>query len=126
MKTGRILVVDDDEAIRSAIRRALEYAGHAVGEANNGHDALAKLAAEPYDVVITDLIMPDSDGLELTFKMRRIHPGLHVIAISGGGRMPPERYLELARSAGAAAGLAKPFLMDQLLTVVESMLAPKQ
>ena len=117
-----ILIVEDDEAVRSVLRRCLERAGYGVREAGEGGAALKLLAAAPADLIITDLVMPDMEGIALIFSLRKSHPKLPVIAISGGGRMKPEVYLEVAKAGGAARILAKPFDVDILLGLVQEQI----
>lgn len=119
----RILLVDDDEALRTALRRALERDGHQVVEACDGRDALLQLDRQPVDLVITDLIMPESEGVELTFSLQKRSPKLPVVAMSGGGSWAPELYLSIAKTAGAADVFVKPFPIGDLLTRVRSLLA---
>lgn len=118
-----ILVVDDDGPMRSSLRRSLEREGYMVIEAGNANEALVQLKHTSAQLVITDIIMPDADGLELLFTLHRSHPGLKVIAISGGGQFAPEFHLSLASRAGATAVLPKPFQTDVLLEQVRTLLA---
>jgi CheY-like chemotaxis protein len=122
---ARILLVEDDEAVREILRKALVSAGHAVEEASNGDVALAAYRREAADVVITDLVMPDKDGLETIMVLRRIDPAVKIIAMSGGGRTlgSGQLYLETARSIGALQILAKPFTGSALLLAVTEVLA---
>lgn len=122
MKNARILLVDDDQPIRAALRRAFDREGYTVLEATNGIEALKVVESQPVDLVVTDIIMPDSEGIELTFALRKLHPTLPVIAMSGGGDWAPEPYLAIARTAGAAHVLVKPFVTDDLLACVRSTL----
>lgn len=89
-----------------------------------GKDALAKITKGSFDLIVTDIIMPDMEGIELILRLRRRSRDLPIIAISGGGRGGPEVYLELARSCGAARVLAKPFEAAQLLSYVNEALQP--
>ena len=75
------------------------------------------------DLVITDLIMPESEGVELTFSLQKRSPKLPVVAMSGGGSWAPELYLSIAKTAGAADVFVKPFPIGDLLTRVRSLLA---
>jgi two-component system, chemotaxis family, chemotaxis protein CheY len=122
---ARILLVEDDEAVREILRKALASAGHVVDEASNGDVALAAYRREAADLVITDLVMPDKDGLETIMALRKIHPGVKIIAISGGGLSigSGQLYLETARSIGALQVLAKPFTGSALLQAVTEVLA---
>ena len=120
-----ILLVDDDEAVRSVLRRGLERAGYEVREAGEGGAALKLLASAPADLVITDLVMPDMEGIELILALRKTHPKLPVIAMSGGGRaVGPGSYLQIARACGAVKILAKPFATEQLLAALQELLGP--
>lgn len=113
-----ILLVDDDAAFRAAAKRALTGAGHTVEEAADGRRALKSLKSAQPDVVVTDIIMPDSDGIELIAALRKAHPGLRVLAVSGRGNMGPLDLLKMASVVGADATLSKPFSGDELLEAV--------
>ena len=117
----RILLVDDDDALRSVLRRALERAGYMVFEAADGRAALRVIAEGPVALVITDLVMPDMEGLELIRSLRRSHPVLPVIVISGGTGPGMEDYLPVAKLLGAAHILTKPFELPQLIDAVRSL-----
>ena len=117
-----ILVIDDDEAFRNVLRRMLLRAGHQVVEAPDGAAALGSLKRAMVDLVITDIIMPNMEGIETIRAMRRDCPTLRIIAMSGGGRMRPEGYLEVARAFGAAQVLRKPFEAAQLFAAVDAAL----
>lgn len=119
----RILLVEDDDALRLTLRRSLERAGYETVEAAHGREALARLAEGPVDLVITDIVMPEMEGVELILQLRRSHPRLPVIAMSGGGRTGGDEYLKLARAGGAAKLLAKPFKPEQLLLAVREVLS---
>ncbi len=116
-----ILVVDDDATVRHVIRRSLEQAGYDVREATNGAEAFRALCAAHFDLVITDILMPDRDGLEVIILMRKQAPGTKVIAISGATDAP---FLLSATGLGAAGVLAKPFKPDEMLTLVKDLLGP--
>jgi CheY-like chemotaxis protein len=116
---ARILVVDDEEGVRSLLRHLLTAAGHYVVEATNGKDATEKLKAEHIDLMITDLVMPEREGIETILELHRTRPDLGIIAMSGafGGQ-----FLRAARLFGARATLAKPIDPDVLLAEVEGFL----
>lgn len=116
-----ILVVDDDAAFRAAVSRALTGAGHRVDEAADGRQALKVVRAAQPDVVVTDIIMPDSDGIELIAALKKAHAGVRVLAISGRGNMGPLDLLKMASVVGADATLAKPLSGDELLEAVEQL-----
>jgi DNA-binding response OmpR family regulator len=119
---ARILVIDDDNQIREMIRQMLTREGYEVVEAANGKQGAKVFREKPTDLVITDLIMPEKEGIETIVELRRDHPSLKIIAISGGGRTPPEIYLEDARLLGAHITLRKPFERQELLEAVRKLL----
>jgi DNA-binding NtrC family response regulator len=118
-----ILIIEDDEMVGLLIKAPLEEAGHTARLASNGKAGLRMIAQRPADLVITDIVMPEMDGLETISKLRESNPGLRVIAISGGGRwMPAESNLRLSGLMGASRTLQKPIPPDLLLTEVEAVL----
>lgn len=118
-----ILVVDDDPEIRSTLKKVLEMSGHTVHTASSGMEAQQCLAAHTVHLMITDIVMPDQDGLESMRQARESHPGLPVIAMSGGGRLRTDNYLRLAKAFGASDVLEKPFDTTTLLAIVKQVLA---
>lgn len=118
-----LLLIDDDPEMRSMIRRTLERSSFTVLEAEDGRAGLDLLGTKPVDLVLTDIIMPEMEGIELILRLRRDYPHLRVIAMSGGGRFAPNDYLQVAKVSGAARILAKPFTIEQLLTTVREVLA---
>ena len=120
-----ILVVDDNEQLRSTIRRGLTLAGHDVTEAANGRAALALLVGARFDLILTDIVMPDMEGLELTRLIRKQDATAKVIAMSGGGRGTADDYLAFATRFGATATLQKPFTIEDLTkTIAAALRAP--
>jgi CheY-like chemotaxis protein len=117
-----ILLVEDEQPVRASIRDLLEDAGYSVSEAGDGRQGLEACGAAHYDLVITDMLMPRADGVELIQALKSYHADVPILAISGGGRVPGELCLTLAGSLGAAATLAKPFSRDALLAAVSSCL----
>ncbi|MBD3337336.1 MAG: response regulator [Candidatus Eisenbacteria bacterium] len=117
----RILIVDDDDQVRSMLRLTLERAGYEVEEAPDGRAAVACSARKPFDLVITDIIMPELEGFETIHKLRTAHPEVKIIAISGGGRLAPDGYLEVAGNLGAARSFVKPVDRDELLKAVHEL-----
>ena len=124
---ARILVVDDEKPARFTIRDILESAGHEVDEATNGNEAISSQSANPFDLIIIDIIMPEKDGAGATIELKRNYPDLKIIAISGGGRTKNLDCLklapELADEFGADRILAKPFSEDELLERVNDCLS---
>jgi CheY-like chemotaxis protein len=110
----RILVVDDNAGVRTSARALLEAAGFQVVEAESGAAALRVLRSEGTDVVLTDIFMPDTDGIELIHALRRDSPDLPIVAMSGGGK----DVLAVARSFGAAGIVEKPLTQRKLVGAI--------
>jgi CheY-like chemotaxis protein len=119
---ANILLVDDDDAIRKVLRITLTRLGHAVEEVSNGSTAWAKFEARPADVVIMDLIMPETEGLETIRQFKRNGAQTKILAISGGGRMDARDLLTIAQQLGADKALAKPFTQEELITALNGLL----
>ncbi len=122
---ARILVVDDDVAVREMVRRMLERAGHSVIDAANGAEALTLCRLTRPELVVTNIVMPEKEGLELIRELRAEQPDLPVIAMSGGGQAARGAYLDMARAFGAIGTLTKPFDRTTLLRAVEHALVPR-
>lgn len=119
----RILVIDDDEQVRGLLVRMLERAGFDdVDQAADGNAGLARYQDTPADLVITDIVMPEKEGLETIQDLRRISPDVRIIAISGGGLNQPGNYLQLARHFGANEVLTKPIRYETFVTAVRAVL----
>ena len=118
----RILVIDDDEQMRDLLQRAMQWAGFEVVAAENGRLGQQSFEAQPADLIITDLIMPDQEGLETISVLKKRYPAVKIIAISGGGRIGPEAYLPAALELGADRVFAKPFDVKELVTAVQALL----
>ena len=121
MKT--ILLVDDDDLFGDMVKKTLLHLGYAVVRAHNGNEALQLYDPLKVDLVLTDLIMPDKEGLELISELRHAHPTVKIIAMSGGGRNTPEEYLPIARLLGAVRTLTKPFEQEELAKALTDSLA---
>ena len=113
----RVLVIEDNGDLRDVVRLALESAGHQVRTARQGLEGLACLNGHEVDLVVTDLFMPEMDGIEVIAALRRQFPGVKIVAMSG---RPGVDYLAVAKELGAARILRKPFVMDDLLHAVEA------
>jgi CheY-like chemotaxis protein len=121
---ARILVVDDVEAIRQAMAIVLEKEGHEVVQAADGLDGIRRLRETPVDLLVTDVLMPGADGIEVIKAVRQHAPQLKVIAMSGGGNQLPAGFsLKMAQAFGAKAVLYKPFENAELVEAVRSVLA---
>jgi CheY-like chemotaxis protein len=119
---ARILLIEDDESVRPMLRLVLTHFGHTVMEAVDGKEGLALVASSDFDLVITDLVMPEVEGLDVLMQLRKRTPPIKAIAISGGGRVHPKGYLQLAKRLGASKVLRKPFSNDALLAAVQEVL----
>jgi DNA-binding response OmpR family regulator len=123
LKVANILVIDDEAPMRRFVALALARQGHAVAEAADGAAALKILAERPTDLVITDLLMPETDGIETIMELRRLYPMTKIIAISGGGEYRSGAdFLRAAESLGADLTLTKPFQFQALLPAVQALL----
>jgi DNA-binding response OmpR family regulator len=120
----RVLVIDDEAGLRQTIRRMLEIAGHEVTEAENGRVGVEAYRLRPTDVVVTDIIMPQKEGIETIREIRALDPNVRIVAISGGGRRQNMDFLRIAGKLGATITLAKPFRKDELIACVEGRELP--
>ena len=120
---ARILVIDDEVEIRSLLRALLERAGYEVLDAEDGNAAGEVCRNGSVDLIITDLLMPVQDGLEVIVEMKRECPDIKVIAVSGGGRSAQLNLLPAARQLGAARTFEKPFSTRALLDAITELLA---
>ncbi|MBN1278495.1 MAG: response regulator [Chlorobium sp.] len=118
----RILVIEDDEAVRKFVCKLLVSDGYNVICACNGKEGIAAMHnSENISHVITDLIMPEKEGIETIGEIRKNWPMVKIIAMSGGGKVGPENYLLIADAIGAHATLKKPFGRQELLSVIKSL-----
>jgi YesN/AraC family two-component response regulator len=120
---GKILIIDDEPYILLMLKKMLERAGYEVDLASNGREGLELFSKASADLVITDIIMPDKEGLELILEMKKKRPGLKIIAMSGGGRISPESYLECAQHFGAEKVFQKPFKQKEMVTAVKELMS---
>lgn len=117
----RILVVDDDHDVRKMLHRGLAIMGHKVFVAENGALALSLLREREFDLVLTDIFMPEMDGFEFLKELRKHHACLPAIALSGGGQgMSGEFFLNIARRFGVYCTLQKPFSLTEVSMAIES------
>ena len=117
-----ILIIDDDNQFRAMLREMLERTGYKVVEASNGKEGIKLYREKATDLIITDLIMPEKEGIETIMELRRDFPDVKIIAISGGGRLDPEQYLSMAKGFGARYTFVKPVEREELLQAVEELL----
>jgi len=119
----RILVIDDDVQVRQMLRQMLEREGYEVVDAPDGKEGIRLYRDEPADLIITDIIMPEKEGIGTIFELRRDFPDVKIIAISGGGRLVNKNdCLDLCRAKGIPA-FSKPFDRKELLEAIQKLLA---
>lgn len=119
---NKILLVEDDPAFADMVRKALVMFSYEVVLARDGKEALRLFDSATMLVVITDLLMPDMDGMQLIVKLQQRDPSVRIIAMSGGGLGKPETYLPMAERLGAVKTLAKPFAITELIAAIEECL----
>jgi DNA-binding response OmpR family regulator len=117
-----ILIVDDEDQMRKYMLEVLRGEGYALSEASGGKKAIRQIQRKAFNLVISDVVMPGMDGLELIQEIRKRHPTLKILAISGAGWNTPDIYLGLAMGYGADAILLKPFGSNRLIDKVASLL----
>jgi DNA-binding response OmpR family regulator len=122
---SRILVVDDEPPIRGLLRQAFEMNGYEVLEASNGVEAVRMFRENDIDLVVTDIIMPDKEGLESIMDLKEIDPDVKIIAMSGGGRLEPHSYLQMASKFGAKRVFQKPLSIALLVSAVKELIGPE-
>ena len=120
MKHRSILIIDDNEQVRTFLRNVLEQAGYIVTEAPNGHEGLLQFKQTPTALVLTDLLMPDMDGLEVTMVLHRESPTVKIIVLTGGSG--ESDFLDVAKLLGAHRTMKKPIAIAELLQAVREEL----
>jgi DNA-binding response OmpR family regulator len=121
---ARILIIDDEPSVRELLITMLMEEGHEVVEAADGKAGLRLLQERPADLVITDLIMPEKEGIETIMDLRRDFPDVKIIAMSGGGIIQAQDYLGMAQGMGAHRVFEKPFGVGAMLAAVHELLHP--
>jgi DNA-binding response OmpR family regulator len=121
-----ILIIEDDNDLREMLKISLQRRKYNVFEAQNGKEAITHFKPAVTDLVITDLIMPEEDGLKVIMKLREIKPSLKIIAISGGGKAGPGSYLNLAKALGADVIYSKPFSVNEMIKKIGELLEDEQ
>ena len=120
---AKILVIDDDEIMNSMTVQLLSEAGYEAESAHDGDLGLKILASKPFDLVVTDIVMPEKEGIETIIAIRNKSKTLPIIAISGGGKINPEQYLRMAQRFGADYTFQKPFSREHFLAAVRECLS---
>ena len=123
---ARILVIDDEPLVREMLCQALTAAGHDVAAASDGSKALKLMHKRSFDLVVTDIFMPEKDGLDTIEELGRAHPDAKIIAISGGSRIRDTDVLKWAAEMGAAYTFQKPIEWSELLAAVDDCLKDKK
>ncbi len=121
-----VLIIEDDDDLREMLKAALSRIDIEVQEAGNGREALKHFKPKATDLVVTDIIMPEEDGLKVIMKMKDLKPGIKIIAISGGGKAGPGSYLQMAKTLGADRVFSKPFSVSDLISEISSLLRLEQ
>jgi CheY-like chemotaxis protein len=119
---ARILMIDDDDDFRDMLRRVLERVGYKVTEANNGRKGIEHVRTAPTDLIITDLLMPEQEGLETIRQLRQEFPAIKILVISGSGRIGTLDFLRVAEQFGASRSLRKPIDFQELRDTVRELL----
>jgi len=120
---ARILVIDDETQVRTVLLKSLEREGYQVMDAPNGKVGMELIQEEPFDLVITDIVMPEKEGIETIGDLRHYFPETKIIAISGGGRnLKANNVLHTAEILGAHCTLSKPFEIEEFLDAVRHVL----
>ena len=117
----KVLVIDDDRDFRTMLCARLEKSGFDVSQAEDGVKGIRAFQNEPVNLVITDIIMPEKEGMETILELKKINPSVKIIAISGGGRSVPEDYLNIAEYFGAIKSFKKPFDMTEFINTVNML-----
>ena len=117
-----VLIVEDEKDLREMLKISLTRHKFTVFEAENGKEAIIHFKPSITDLVVTDLIMPDEDGLKVIIKLKELKPSIKIIAISGGGKAGPGSYLNLAKVLGADAIYSKPFSINELIAKINELL----
>ena len=119
---ARILLIDDDEQVLDMLYESLTREGYDVLRASNGEKGLRLYRQKPVDLIITDIIMPEKEGIETIIELRRDFPDVKIIAMSGGGRIGTKDYLHLAKIFGVQRTFTKPVAREQLLDAIKALL----
>jgi len=120
----RVLVVDDSADIRGMLQAQLEMEGFEVATAPDGARALALLGRQRTDLIITDLFMPDKDGIETILEIREKYPAVQIVAMSGWDSRQGSDYLKVAREIGAVRTVKKPFELTDIVKIVRDLMPP--
>jgi len=123
---ARILVIDDDEQVLDMLYESLTREGYDVLKASNGEQGLRLYREKSVDLIITDIIMPEKEGIETIIELRQDFPNVKIIAISGGGRAGTKDYLQMAKIFGVQRTFTKPVAREQLLDAIKELIKEEQ
>ena len=118
----KILIIEDDKRLRVALAENLQNYGFEVSEAENGLDGINKHKERVADLIVMDIIMPEKEGIETIREIKRDYPSVKIIAISGGGVLGPDHYLNVALAIGADKAIKKPFRTEKLVETINELL----
>ncbi len=118
----RILIIDDDNQLRGMLRTMIEKEGYEAEDAPDGEVGMKLQEENPFDLIITDIIMPNKEGIAVITDIKSTYPDVKIIAISGGGRIVPNDYLGIAEKLGADVTLSKPFERVRLLNAINKLI----
>jgi len=119
---GSVLIIEDDSEIRGMLETMVRRAGFSVQTTKDGFEGVKSFRRNPSDVVITDIVMPEKEGLETILELREEYPGVKIIAISGGGRHDAKNYLQSAKDFGADYIFDKPFRPKEIIGAIKELL----
>ena len=120
--SSRILLIDDDSQFRGMLRQVLGREGYEVVEARDGREGIARYRSTPTDLIITDILMPEQEGLQTIRELRHEFPGVKIIAVPGGGSVGTLKSLRIAKLLGAQRTLWKPFDLAELRQAIRDVL----
>jgi YesN/AraC family two-component response regulator len=119
---AHILIIDDEQPIRLMLRKLFESEGYTVTEASDGIEGIKCYHENPADLIITDIIMPEKEGLETIIALKKENPDVKIIVMSGGGKHKQDVYLDMAKKLGAKQTFKKPIRKEELLRAVKELI----
>ena len=122
----KVLILDDDLELAQSLKEILSDEGYQVDVASNGREGIRLQSANPYDLIVTDIVMPEEDGLEVIMWVKESYPETKLVAISGGGYFDSRDYLLMAKELGASFVLCKPFEVKTLKAGIKRILDVKE
>ena len=118
---SKVLIIDNDPLVCETLKFAAESAGHTVVIARNGHEGLRAFSASQADIVVTDILMPEKEGMETIVDLRRLNPDVPILAISGAAPTGNISFLKIAQKLGANRTLSKPFAMEDFVAAIAEL-----